>query len=252
MLPPAGLSGYELWPSRRCQFGSLAGRSCRFAELESEIDDLAHELSRLAGHTVVQGSPRQSGQLIDRLPDGADVRTHRSHPFGVFEAKQGNLLGKREVQGVYRLDRAERRIERRREYRGRRVGAAEVLLDRRPATLYRSAAEGYPLRRAQAVLGQGAPIAFHAIAKMSMIGGRNQQGQLRVAELQKMSRAAMGRVEIIRADRIEVRMASGAVDQNRWREPRGETWRRPEFILSGHHEQAVNLSGDERLDTSCF
>jgi len=137
----------------------------------------------------------------------------------MFEAKRGNLFGKRQVQGVYRLDRAERRIERCREYRGRRVGAAEVLLDRRPATLYCSAAERYPLRRAQAVLGQGAPIAVDAIAEMCMIGGRNQQGQLRVAEFQKMSRAAIGRVEIIRADRIEVPMASRAVDQNRWREP---------------------------------
>ena len=170
----------------------------------------------------------------------------------MFEAKQGNLLGKRQVQGVYRLYRAERRIERRRKYRRRRGGAPEVLLDRRPATLYRSAAEGYPLRRAQAVLGQGAPIAFHSIAKMSMIGGRNQQGQLRVAELQKMSRAAISRVEIVRADRIEVRMASRAVDQNRWWQPRGETRRRPKFIVSGHHEQAVNLSRDERLNTPCF
>ena len=83
---------------------------------------------------------------------------------------------------------------------------------------------------------------------MRVVGRGDQQRDVAVAELEEVPAAAIAGVEIARPDRVEVRMAEGAIDQDGRRKARRKAGSRSELVLRGDDEQAVDPARDQRLD----
>ena len=81
-----------------------------------------------------------------------------------------------------------------------------------------------------------------------MVGRGDQQRNVGVAELEKVPAAAIAGVEVSRSDRIEERMAEGAIDQHRRRKAGRKAGDRSELVLRGDDEQAVDPARDQRFD----
>ena len=96
--------------------------------------------------------------------------------------------------------------------------------------------------------GKRASISFDAVPEMRVVGRGDQQRDVAVAELEKVAAAAIAGVEIPRSNRIEERMAEGAIDEHGRRKARRKARGRSELVLRGDDEKAVDPARDQRLD----